>query len=308
MSRIWQRWAPLLLLTPSVLAVGIFVYGFIAWNGYLSLSNWNTFVPDLSFAGLKHYAALLSDVRFQSDLRNTLFFTMMFIVACLAAGLGMALLVDRKLKGAAFFRNIYLFPMSLSFVVTGVVWQWIMNPSTGVNLLLQGLGIKELPLWFVSTKIIPGWSLGQISFGLPVALIAVVIAAVWQMSGYAMAIYLAGLQGIPDSCREAAQVDGASEWQMLRRVILPMLRPMTISIVIMLVHVSLKTFDLVFAMSGPGAGFVTDVPGIYMFQTSFRGNHFATGAAISTVILIISAAITVPYLLTQGRGDRLGVD
>lgn len=308
MTRRLHRWLPALLLAPSALATLVFVYGFIAWTAYVSLSRWNTFVPDLRFAGLIHYVELLHDVRFQSDLRNTLFFTVLFIAACLAIGLGLAMLVDQRLRGSVFFRNVYLFPMALSFVVTGVVWQWIMNPSTGVNLWLKAIGVKDPPLWFVSTRVIPNWSLGEIQFGLPVALIAVVIAAVWQMSGFAMAMYLAGLQGIPDEVREAARVDGASDWQLFRRIILPMLRPMTISIVILLAHVSLKTFDLVFTMAGPGAGFVTDVPGIYMFQTSFRGNHFATGAAIATVMLLISAAVTIPYLLTKGRAEMLGTE
>lgn len=306
MSKTLNRWLPALILAPSGLAMLVFVYGFIAWTGYVSLSRWNTFVPDFRFAGLKAYLELLGDIRFQSDLRNTLFFTLLFISVCLVVGLGLAVLVDQRLRGGGFFRNVYLFPMSLSFVVTGVVWQWIMNPSTGVNLWLRALGLADPPLWFVSTRIVPGFPLGEIRFGLPLALIAVVIAAVWQMSGFAMAIYLAGLQGVPDEVREAARVDGAGEWQMFWRIILPMLRPMTVSIVILLAHVSLKTFDLVFTMAGPGAGFVTDVPGIYMFQATFRGNRFATGAAIATVMLLISALVTIPYLLTRGRAEMLG--
>lgn len=308
MTRRWHRWAPVTVLAPSIIATLVFVYGFIAWTGYVSLSQWNTFVPDFAWVGLKNYANLFKTVRFQADLRNTFFFTLLFISACLALGLALAMLVDSKLRGMAFFRNLYLFPMSLSFVVTGIVWQWLMNPSTGVNLILQALGVEERPLWFVSTRVIPAVSVGEIQFGLPLALIAVVIAAVWQMSGFAMAIYLAGLQGVADELREAARVDGATEWQLFRRILLPLLRPMTISIVIMLAHISLKTFDLVFTMAGPGAGFVTDVPGIYMFQAAFRGNHFATGAAIATVMLLLSALVTVPYLLWQGRGDRLGAD
>lgn len=308
MARRLQKWLPFILVSPSALAILIFVYGFIAWTGWVSVSKWNTFVPDLRYSGLVHYVEQLHDIRFQSDLRNTLFFTIMFIAVCMLVGLALAVLVDQALPGAAIFRTIYLFPMSLSFVVTGVVWQWLFTPTTGVNLLLQRIGVKNLPLWFISTKIIPGVKLGEIRFGLPVALIAVTIAAVWQMSGFAMATYLSGLQSIPHELREAARVDGATEWQLFRRIILPLLRPMTVSIVILLTHVSLKTFDLVYTMSGPGAGFVTDVPGINMFQTTFRGNHFADGAVIATVMLIISAAITVPYMLTSGRRDTLGVD
>lgn len=308
MSRTWGRLAPILILTPSAIATLVFVYGFIAWTGYVSLTPWKGMVTDLSFAGLINYAELFGEIRFQSDLRNMLFFTALFILLCLIVGLGLAWLLDRKLQGVAFFRNVYLFPMSLSFVITGIAWQWLMTPSTGYNLLLKALGVEDPPLWFISQKIMWGIPVGHIQFGLPVAIIAVVIAAVWQMSGFAMALYLAGLQGIPDELREAARVDGAGEWQLFRRIILPLLRPMTVSITIMLTHVSLKTFDLVFTMSGPGAGFVTDLPGVYMFQTTFRGNYFAKGAAIATMMALISAAVVIPYLLSQGRGDKLGVD
>ncbi|MBP2019647.1 glucose/mannose transport system permease protein [Symbiobacterium terraclitae] len=303
-----ERFVPFLMVLPSIILIAIFVYGFIGWTGYVSVSNWNTFVPDFSFAGLKNYAYLFRDFRFQSDLRNTLFFSVLFIGSCLVIGLALAVLVDQKLRGAAFFRNVFLFPMALSFVVTGVVWQWILNPSTGVNLWLRALGVENPPLWYVSTQVVPKIALGRIQFGLPLAILAVVIAGVWQQSGFAMATYLAGLQSIPEEVREAASVDGATEWQKFRYVILPMLRPMTITIVIMLAHVSLKTFDLVYAMTGPGAGYVTDVPGVYMFETSFRGNHYANGAGIAMVMLILSAAVTVPYLLGRGRRDLGDVD
>jgi len=308
MNRRRENLGSFLLVLPSLICTAIFVYGFIGWTGYVSLSKWNSFVQDLSFAGLKNYIFLFRDFRFQSDLRNTLFFAVLFIVLCLGLGLLLATLLDQRLKGSTIFRNLFLFPMALSFVVTGVVWQWILNPSTGVNLWLKGLGITNPPLWFVSTKVLPALPFGQISFGLPVAVLAVVLAAVWQMSGFAMATYLAGLQGIAQEVREAAKVDGATGWQTFRLVLLPLLRPMTLSIVIMLSHVSLKTFDLVYAMTGPGAAFITDVPGVYMFETAFRGNFFANGAAIATVMLIVSAVLTVPYLLTKGRRDLLDVD
>jgi glucose/mannose transport system permease protein len=304
----WERYVPFLMVLPSIILIGIFVYGFIGWTGWVSLSKWNTFVPDLSFAGLKNYRFLFQDFRFQSDLRNTLFFGALFILLCLGLGLLLAVLLDQRLKGSVIFRNLFLFPMALSFIVTGVVWQWILNPSTGFNLWLKGLGVDDPPLWYVSTRVLPALHLGQIQFGLPLAVLAIVLAAVWQQSGFAMATYLAGLQGIPEEIREAAKVDGATEWQTFRHVLLPLLRPMTISIVIMLAHVSLKTFDLVYAMTGPGAAFITDVPGVYMFETSFRGNFYANGAAIAMVMLIVSAIVTVPYLLGRGRRDIGNVD
>ena len=196
-------------------------------------------------------------------------------------------MLDRRIRGESVFRNIFIFPMALSFIVTGVVWQWIFNPSTGVNLLLKEWGLEKLPQWYVDTRVIPGVEWGQISFGIPLALIAVVIAAVWQLSGFAMAMYLAGLRAIPEELREAARVDGANEWQVFRKVVLPQLRPITWSVVIILGHISLKIFDLIYAMTGPGAMFVTDMPGVYMFETTFRGNHYAQGAAIAVIMLLL---------------------
>ncbi|WP_370875849.1 carbohydrate ABC transporter permease [Caldalkalibacillus uzonensis] len=293
----------ILFIMPSIAAVGIFVYGFISWTGYVSLTNWNTLVKDLSFAGLKNYIFLFNDYRFQSDLRNTLFFTLFFIFGTLGLGFLLAVLIDQNIRQESLFRNIFMFPMALSFVVTGVVWQWLLNPSTGVNLILAKLGMENLPRWYTDTSIAFSFPLGNIEFGIPVAIIAVVIAAVWQMTGFSLAMYLAGLRAIPDELKEAARVDGATEFQIYRKIIFPMLLPITISITIIMAHISLKIFDLIYAMTGPGANFVTDVPGVYMFETTFRGNFYANGAAIAMIMLIFVAIFIVPYLIANRKGD-----
>ncbi|OYD06697.1 carbohydrate ABC transporter permease [Paludifilum halophilum] len=298
-----EKWAGLLLLCPSILAIAVFVYGFIGWTGVVSLTRWNTLVPDFTFVGLQNFVALFQDFRFQSDLRNTLVFTVFFILACLVIGLLLATLLDTRIRGENLFRNLFIFPMALSLIVTGVVWQWIFNPSTGVNLFLKKIGLEEPPVWYVDTRILPGVEWGRIEWGIPVALIAVVVAAVWQLSGFTMAMYLAGLRAIPDELREAARVDGAGEWQIFRRVIFPLLRPITLSVVIILGHISLKIFDLIVAMTGPGANYVTDVPGVYMFETTFRGNHYAQGAAIAVIMLFMISLLIVPYLLSGMRKE-----
>ncbi|WP_425352567.1 carbohydrate ABC transporter permease [Alteribacter populi] len=294
---------PFLFILPSIIAIGIFVYGFISWTGYVSFTNWNTLTPDLSFAGLKNYIFLFNDYRFQSGMRNTLFFTLFFIIGVLMSGFFLAIFIDSNIKQESIFRNIFLFPMALSFVVTGVVWQWLLNPSTGVNILLSNLGFEKLPGWYTDTTIAFSFPLGSIDFGIPVAMIAVVIAAIWQMTGFSLAMYLAGLRGIPEEVKEAARVDGATEFQVYRKVIFPMLMPITVSIAIIMGHISLKIFDLIYAMTGSGANFVTDVPGVYMFETTFRGNFFANGAAIAMIMLFLVAVVIVPYLVSARRGD-----
>lgn len=296
-----DQWTAIAFLVPSIILILVFVYGFIGWTGWVSLSNYNTIVPDFSFAGLKNYIYLFNDFRFQADLRNTLFFTIFFIGLVIVTGLVLSILIEQKLKGESIFRNIFLFPMALSFVVTGVVWQWLLNPSTGFNKFLSVFGIE--PKWYTDTNILAGFQWGSIEFGVPVAIIAVVIAAVWQMTGFSLAMYLAGLRGIPDEMREAARMDGASEFQIYRKIVLPMLMPITMSVVIIMAHISLKIFDLVYAMTGSGANFVTDVPGVYMFETTFKGNYYANGAAIAIIMLLAVAVFIVPYLWSSRKGD-----
>jgi glucose/mannose transport system permease protein len=245
---------------------------------------------------LDNYLRLIrSDQRFQQDLENTVVFTVLFIATCLILGLLLAVLLDQKIRGEGLFRGIYLFPMSVSFIVTGVVWRWVLNPGTeqtgavGVNLLLEQVGLGFLKNgWYTDPDI---------------GIKAVVIAAAWQMAGYTMALYLAGLRGIPDELREAARVDGASERQIFQHIILPLLQPVTLSAVIILGHISLKIFDLISSMTGPGAGFSTDVPALYMFITVFQGNHFARGAAIAVILLVLVSVLVVPYLIYSNRAE-----
>jgi glucose/mannose transport system permease protein len=324
----------LLFLAPSVIAILIFIYGFIGWTTWASLLKWNDLIPigkghlfpNVEFAGLDNYVRLLSvDLRFQTDLRNTVVFTLTFITGCLLSGLTLAILIDQKIRGEGSFRIIFLFPMAVSFIVTGVVWRWLLNPGNqssgpvGINQLLANMGLGFLhSAWFTNPTVLhlaPESGFGQIltalhlgflaspKFGIPLAMLSVVLAATWQMSGYTMAMYLAGLRGISDELREAARVDGATEFEVYRHIILPLLRPITLAAIIILGHISLKIFDLVSAMTGPGPAFATDVPAYYMFDTVFRGNHFARGAAIAIILLISVAALVIPYLRNSLRTD-----
>jgi len=288
-----DRVISLLLIAPSLIAIAVFVYGFIGFTAFASLTKWDNLAPDFTFVGLQNYSRLFDTVRFQIDLRNTVTFTVFFLVLCLSLGFMLAVLLDRKIRGEAIFRSIFLFPLALSFIVTGVVWRWLLNPgsaelgSTGINLLLDTVGLGFLKTgWYTDPKI---------------GIKAVVVAATWQMSGYVMAMYLAGLRGIPEELREAALVDGASEFQVYRHIIVPLLHPITLGAMIILGHISLKIFDLVVAMTGPGPGFSSDVPAFFMFETTFRGNNFAQGAGIAVILLVMVAILIVPYLVYNLR-------
>ncbi|MGI8747306.1 MAG: carbohydrate ABC transporter permease [Deinococcus sp.] len=362
-DRLWS----MLVLAPSVILLAVFVYGFILRTGYTSLTDWGndpaqalSLHPTIRFTGLQNYADLFTgslNARFRQDLVSTLFFTVFFILGCLGLGLGLALMLDRNPKGEGLWRTIFLFPMSLSFIVTGTIWRWMLQPQGGVNSLLHldparqewltsrasiwALDWNKLPLLTAAVvglvlgvvavraarqgdrrralvaalcaallllwalligprlKLLPGVELHCFNL----AFIGIIIAAVWQMSGYTMALYLAGLRGIPEESREAARVDGAGEWDTYRRVVFPLLAPITLSAVIILGHISLKIFDLVFAMTGID-NVATDVPALLMYITSFRQNAFAVGAAIGTVLLLLVALIIVPYLAAQFRSEE----
>ena len=282
------------MLLPSIVAVGIFVYGFIAWSVRVSLSKWKGLIPDYTWVGLQQYSDLiLHDPRFRIDIRNTVVFTIGFIASCLILGLGLAILLDQKLRGEALFRGIFLFPMSISFIASGVVWAWLMNPATGsritgINLIFQTLGLDSLISLWHSTP--PPWGMAY-----------TVIPAVWQLSGFAMALYLGGIRSVSEEIREAARVDGANEFEVYRYVILPMLRPVTLSAVIILGHMSLKIFDLIVALGRKDQRL--DVPGIYMWTTTFDGTNYAQGAAIGILMLISVAILVVPYLVTSMRAE-----
>jgi glucose/mannose transport system permease protein len=274
-----------LLVSPSILAIFIFVYGFIAWSGRVSLSAWKGLTPDYTFVGLQNYLELFKDPRFHIDIRNTVIFTVIFVVGSLVLGISLAILLDQGLRGESFFRSVFLFPMAISYIVTGVVWRWLMNPAmgsrmSGLNLLFSNMGLDFLVnQWHLT----PYWGIA-----------AIALAAMWQMSGYTMALYLAGLRGIPHELREAAQVDGASEFYIYRHIIFPLLAPITLSAMIILGHMSLKVFDLIIAVAGKQLQL--DVPSIYMWQTTFDGLFFARGASIGILLLLSVAVLIIPYL------------
>ncbi len=288
-----EHWWGVLWVLPSILAVMVFVYGFIGWTARVSVSAWKGLLPDYTYVGAANFTGLASDPRFHIDVKNTAIFTVVFILGCLAIGLGLAILLDKGVRAEGFYRSLFLFPMAISFIVTGVVWRWLMNPAlgdrlSGLNLLFDKVGLDFLiNKWYAT----PTWGIA-----------AVALPAVWQMSGYTMALYLAGLRAVPESLREAARVDGANELQLYRRVIMPLLWPVTLSAVIILGHISLKIFDLIIALAGKQVAL--DVPATYMWTTTFDGFFFGRGAAIGMVLLVSVAILVVPYLWFTLRQDR----
>ncbi len=280
-----------LVILPSIIAVAIFIYGFIGWTFYISTTDWKSSVPDFTFVGLKNWTRLVNDRRFQMDLRNHLFYAIGFMSQCIVIGFILASLLDQKIKGEAVFRTLFIFPFAVSGIVTGVTWQWLMQPATGINLLFASIGMGWFrPNWYANTD-----------YGIW----AVSIAAAWQFSGYVMALYLAGLRGIPNELREAAAIDGAGAWSIYRYIIIPLLMPVTFTVVVLTGMNSIRVFDIIAALGGPGPGNSIDSLALNMFQTTFGAYRFSLGAAISSVMLILALFLVIPYLMSmQQEAER----
>ena len=276
----------LLFVLPSIITVVIFVYGLIIWSVNVSLTNQNSgSKKEIKYVGLKNYTDLISDERFTHSLLNLVKFTVVFILGALITGFIMALLLEKGIKGEGFFRSFYLYPMAISFIAMGTVFNWILNSARdgdagGLNLALQKIGLGFLQNdWYVSEK---------------GAMYAMALPAIWQMSGYVLALFLAGFRGIPDDMREAARVDGASESQIYRYVLFPQLTPTLLTILIILGHISMKAFDLIIGINGKS--YVTQVVAVYMWESTFDSRDYAKGTAIAIVLLIMIAIVVVPYL------------
>lgn len=291
-----RRWAPgLLLLSPSIVLLGIFVYGLIGWTVNLSLQDRHNALPSKGFAGLDNYHQLFTqDIndRFLHSLRNLGVFTLVFIGGALVMGFLWAFLLERRARAEGLFRTVYLFPMAVSFVASGVVWRWLMNPKTGDGAGGINAIFGDLHLSFLQTKwwTNPNWGMA-----------AMAVPAIWQLAGYVMALFLAGFRGIPEELREAATVDGASTYQLYRHVLFPQLTPVALSALIILGHMSMKMFDLIMSVSG--AQWLTEVPSVYVWQTLLTSDY-AKAAAISTILLLLVAIVVVPYLIHVYRAEK----
>ncbi len=283
------NWLPKLVIAPSFVLSLLFIYGLMAWNGYLSLSA-SRLLPNYEFVGLAQYELLFESERFRVALRNLAVFGVLFIGGAMALGVLLAVLLDQKVRGEGALRTIYLYPMAISFIVTGTAWKWMLNPGLGLEHLMHRWGFTDFRFdWLINPDM---------------AIYCVVIAGIWQSAGFVMALFLAALRGIDDSIIKAAQVDGASLPRIYWRIILPSLRPVFFSTLLVVAHLAIKSFDLVMALTGGGPGFASDVPATFMYTVAFTRGQIGLGAASATVMLATIAAIVVPYLYSELRSRR----
>ncbi|MBP8270415.1 MAG: sugar ABC transporter permease, partial [Sphaerotilus sp.] len=259
-----DHWLPRIVLAPSFILSFLFIYGLIAWNGYLSVSA-SRLLPNYEFIGFQQYATLFASERWMVALTNLGIFSTLFIGLSMAVGLLLAILLDQKIRVEGVLRTVYLYPMALSFIVTGTAWKWILNPGLGIEHLMHQWGFENFTFdWLVN----PDY-----------AIYTVVIAGVWQSAGFVMALFLAGLRGIDDSIIKAAQIDGATLPQVYWRIIIPSMRPVFFSTVMVLAHIAIKSFDLVMALTAGGPRFATDVPATLMHPMAFTRGQIWLGAA-----------------------------
>ena len=282
-------WLPRLVVAPSFIVSLLFIYGLMAWNGYLSLSA-SRILPNYEFIGLQQYLTLLESDRFRVAMTNMGIFGVLFVGGAMAIGILLAILLDQKVRGEGVLRTIYLYPMAVSMIVTGTAWKWILNPGLGLEHLMHQWGFERFQF---------DWLIQQ-----DMAIYCVVIAGVWQSAGFVMALFLAGLRGIDDSIIKAAQVDGAGLPRIYWRIILPSLRPVFFSTLMVVAHLAIKSFDLVMALTAGGPGYATDLPATFMYATAFTRGQIGLGAASATVMLATVAAIVVPYLYSELRSKR----
>ena len=284
---------PKLVLAPSFIATLVFVYGFILWTIYLSFTNSKAF-PSSVLTGTRAYERLWrwtweSDPpsSWYTSITNMAVFGVLYIGLSLAIGLLLAILLDQKIRGEGLFRPLYLYPMALSFIVTGVAWKWFLDPGLGLEQTLHGWGWTSFHFDWIKNK--------------DRVIYTVVIAGVWQASGFVMAMFLAGLRGIDGEIVKAAQIDGASAVQIYRRIVIPLLRPVFLSAFIVLAHMAIKSYDLVVALTSGGPGGSAWLPSNFMYEYTFKRNEMAVGSASAVIMLVAISLIIVPYLWSELR-------
>ncbi len=293
-NRVHSPWGGFFFVLPSIFAMAVFVYGMIGYTVRESLQNrTNSYATDIKFVGLTNYRELWQDPEFTHALSNLLKFTGVFMIGCLLSGLIMSLLLEKGIKGEGFFRSTYLYPMAISFIAMGTSWRWLMDSArdkdaTGLNMLFMKAHLGFLQNdWYSSEK---------------GTMFAMALPAIWQMSGYVMALFLAGFRGIPDDLREAARVDGATEYKIYRHILFPQLSPTFLTVLIILGHISMKIFDLIFGIASKS--YVTKVLAIYMWQVIFDFQNYAKGAAIAILILLMIAVAVIPYLIYVNKTEE----
>jgi len=284
-----KRNLPRLVITPSFGVIAWFVYGFIFWTIYISFTK-SKLLPKYELWGIDQYTRLWSMPRWHVAVENLFVFTILFIILCVFIGIVLAILLDQKIRAEGFLRTIYLYPMALSFIVTGTAWKWILNPTLGIQKMFIDWGFENFTFnWLVDREM---------------AIYTIVIAGVWQSAGFVMALFLAGLRSVEDEIVKAAKIDGANLFTVYWKILLPMMRPVFFTSFVILVHISIKSYDLIVALTQGGPGISTTMPALYMTQTAFHKSQVGLSAASAIMMFMAVAAVIIPYLYSELRREN----
>ena len=289
MSNWLEKHLPKIVLGPSFLAIILFVYGFIAWTAWISFTR-SRLMPKYDIEGFIQYQRLFDSPRWEVAIDNLFIFGFLFILISMILGLVIAIFLDQKIRIEGALRTIYLYPMALSLIVTGTAWKWILNPGLGLESVIKGWGFEDFTFdWVINPDF---------------AIYTVVIAGVWQASGFVMALFLAGLRSVDQEIVKAAQVDGVPTFRIYTAIIIPSMAPIFLSAFIVLAHLAIKSFDLVIALTGGGPGYATDLPATYMYTMAFSRGDIGQAASSAIIMMIVVFAVVVPYLYSELRNKN----
>lgn len=279
-------WTALLPMATTVLVAYL---GTVLWSLKVSMSNSRTFPSD-EYVGLAQYERLFGNERWLLSLQNLALYGVLFIVACMVIGFLLAVFIDQKVKAEGALRTIFLYPYAMSFVATGLVWQWLLNPGNGIQQALRQMGFEDFTF---------DWIIDQDK-----VMYTVVIATVWQASGLVMALLLAGLRGIDDEIWMAARIDGIPTWRVYVSIVVPMLGPSIATVFVLLSTAVIKLFDAVVSMTQGGPGTASEVPAKFIMDHLFGRANIALASAASIVLLLTVLALLAPLLYVRSRSNR----
>ncbi len=283
-------WTALLPMATTVLVAYL---GTVLWSLRVSMSNSRTFPSD-DFVGLAQFERLFDNERWILSLQNLALYGVLFILACMTIGFLLAVFIDQKVMAEGALRTVFLYPYAMSFVATGLVWQWMLNPGNGIQQAVRLMGYPDFTFdWIIDQEMV---------------MYTIVIATVWQASGLVMALLLAGLRGIDEEIWKAARIDGIPTWRVYLSIVLPMLGPSVATVFVLLSTAVIKLFDAVAAMTQGGPGTASEVPAKFIMDYLFGRANIALASAASIVMLLTVLALLAPLLYVRSRSNRQEAD
>jgi glucose/mannose transport system permease protein len=277
----WSKLAPQLALTPAVALAGLTFVGGSCWTIYLSFTASRRF-PDYAFAGIRQYRRLFRDGAWLMSLHNVVIFALGSL-ASIALGFVLAAMIDKETRGEGFFRTIFLYPLAVSLIVTGLIWRWLFNPDLGVEGFLHSMGLNWVQFnWLADPS--------TVMYG-------IILASVWQSTGFFMALMLSGLKSINVEIWRAAQLDGVPFWRLYLEVIIPMMKLTFLTCLILLSIGVVKAYDIIVAMTNAGPGDASYLPGYFVINAYWEKANLGYAAAAATVMLLMTLALFLPLVL-----------